>query len=117
VDCLYFLLYEGAGKDNLRFLKENGGVLEENECNLIWSIKHLRNKWLCHDPDHGKESDIKKSWGQLGAVLEDMGLHSLPTTPCDFRVLHRALLSRTQQFLRTIAQRLAAGGTSCSPMR
>ena len=61
VDCLYFIFYEGAGKDNLRFLDKHGGPLTEDDCDLIWCIKHLRNKWSRHDADHGKEKEIRKS--------------------------------------------------------
>ena len=61
VDCLHFIFYEGAGKDNLRFLDKHGGPLTDGDCDLIWCIKHLRNKWSRHDADHGKEKDIQKS--------------------------------------------------------
>ena len=62
IDCLYFIFYEGAGKDNLRFLDKHGGPLTDADCDLIWCIKHLRNKWLRHDADHGKEKENQKSW-------------------------------------------------------
>ncbi|MBU4307199.1 MAG: hypothetical protein KKB32_05125 [Acidobacteria bacterium] len=68
VDCLYFIFYEGAGKDNLRFLEKNGGPLTDADCDLIWCIKHLRNKWLRHDADHGEKKDIQKSWAELARI-------------------------------------------------
>ncbi len=67
VDCLYFTFYEGAGTDKLRFLDKHGGPLTNADCDLIWCIKHLRNKWSRHDPDRGKEKEIQKSWAELAA--------------------------------------------------
>ena len=78
VDGLYFIAYEGAGKDKLRFLKDYGGPLTPEECDVIWSIKTLRNKWLRHDVDHGKESDIDKSWKSLDECFLQLGLSGFP---------------------------------------
>ena len=79
VDCLYFIFYEGAGKDNLRFLDEHGGPLTDDDCDLIWCIKHLRNKWSRHDADHGKEKEIRKSWTVLAEKFQWLGLANYPT--------------------------------------
>jgi hypothetical protein len=49
IDALYLMLYEGAGKDKLRFME----YISDDQCDIIWVIKHLRNKLLRHDPDHG----------------------------------------------------------------
>jgi hypothetical protein len=40
IDKLYTIFYEGAGDDKLRFLQENGGVLEGSECEFIWCISN-----------------------------------------------------------------------------
>ncbi|MDF5720738.1 MAG: hypothetical protein PUP91_09675 [Rhizonema sp. PD37] len=106
VDCLYFLFYEGAGKDKLRFLKEHGGVLEPADCDLIWCIKHLRNKWLRHDIDHGKEADIRKSWKELSAKFSWLGLQHTPISQEDFRDLHCRVLIETEAFLQKILEKL-----------
>jgi hypothetical protein len=107
VDCLYFIFYEGAGKDKLRFLNNYGGVLDaSSDCDFIWCIKHLRNKWLRHDADHGKEADIKKSWKDLSAKFNALGLEHTPVTQQDFRHLHRSLLREANAFLRKILERL-----------
>lgn len=102
VDCLYFTFYEGAGKDKLRFLSEHGGPLEAADCDFIWCIKHLRNKWTRHDPDHGKEKDILKSWDELSKKLRWLGLAEHPTEPGHFRELQRRLLELAESFLQTI---------------
>jgi len=102
VDCLYFVLYEGAGKDKLRFLLSEGGPLKKDDCQIVWCVKILRNKWLRHDPDHGKESDIRKSWNDLDFHLRWLGAVGYPHTSYDFRKLHVRLLQEVETFLRKL---------------
>ncbi|MEH2277849.1 MAG: hypothetical protein V7K40_24440 [Nostoc sp.] len=107
IDYLYFTFYEGAGKDNLRFLTKHGGVLDEKvDCDFIWCIKHLRNKWLRHDADHGKETDIKKSWKDLSDKFKWLGLNHTPIKEEHFRKLHRSLLKEAESFLEKILEKL-----------
>lgn len=106
VDCLYFIFYEGAGKDNLRFLDKQGGPLTDADCDLIWCIKHLRNKWTRHDADHGKEKDIQKSWAELAAKFRWLGLAEHPTDARHFQQLHYQLLVLAEDFLACILSKL-----------
>lgn len=106
VDCLYFLFYEGAGKDNLRFLKKHGGPIEDDDFDFILCIKHLRNKWTRHDADHGKEGAIKKSWSELAAKFQWLGLTHIPVTSDDFRLLHVNLLAKANEFAQKILRGL-----------
>lgn len=106
LDCLYIIFYEGAGKDNLRFLDKHGGPLSDTDCRLIWCIKHLRNKWSRHDADHGKEKDIQKSWAQLAAEFRWLGLTEHPTDAHHFKQLHSQLLVLAEDFLRLILSKL-----------
>jgi hypothetical protein len=106
VDCLYFIFYEGAGKDNLRFLDNHGGPLSDADCDLIWCIKHLRNKWSRHDADHGKEKDIQKSWAELAAKFRLLGLAEHPTETRHFQKLHYQLLVLSEDFLARILSKL-----------
>lgn len=106
VDCLYFIFYEGAGKDKLRFLNSYGGPLKEADCDLIWCIKHLRNKWSRHDPDHGKEQEIKKSWNELANKLNWLGLTTYPKSKYDFQTIHFKLLELAKEFLLLILENL-----------
>jgi hypothetical protein len=106
VDCLYFIFYEGAGKDNLRFLDKHGGPLTDADCDLIWCIKHLRNKWSRHDADHGKEREIQKSWAELAAKFRWLGLAEHPTDTHHFQQLHHKLLELAEDFLTRILTRL-----------
>ena len=106
IDCLYFIFYEGAGQDGLRFLKEHGGPLTDAECDLIWCIKHLRNKWSRHDADHGKEKNIKKSWAELAAKFRWLGLSEHPTEARHFQLLHHNLLESAESFLDRLLQKL-----------
>lgn len=102
IDCLYFIFYEGAGKDNLRFLDKNGGPLTDTDCDLIWCIKHLRNKWSRHDIDHGKDKEIQKSWTELAAKFRWLGLAEYPTDARHFQQLHHKLLELAEDFLMQI---------------
>ena len=99
VDCLYFIFYEGAGADNLRFLDKNGGPLTHSDCELIWCIKTLRNKWARHDADHGREKDSLKSWSELTECLCFLGLTEHPTEARHFQQLHHQLLVMAEDFL------------------
>jgi len=106
IDCLYFIFYEGAGKDNLRFLDKNGGPLTNKDCDLIWCIKHLRNKWSRHDIDHGKDKEIQKSWKELAAKFRWLGLAEYPTEARHFQKLHYKLLELAEVFLMQILNNL-----------
>lgn len=105
LDCLYFIFYEGAGKDKLRFLEENGGPLTQADCDFIWCIKHLRNKWIRHDADHGNTKDIQKSWASLAQKFQWLGLANHPTN-ADFQFIHYKLLDLAEKFLLCILSRL-----------
>jgi very-short-patch-repair endonuclease len=106
IDNLYILFYEGAGDDKLRFLKDDGGVLEENECEFIWCVKHLRNKWLRHDPDHGSEKKIRASRDTLRNAFRGLGLSRYPTGPEDFLYLHSKLVKESRKFLEAILEKI-----------
>lgn len=110
VDCLYFIFYEAPGKDKLRFLKDQGGFLEPNECDFIWCLKHLRNKYSRHDPDHGKPSDIKKSWEDLQLKWESLGLATAPVLREHFLHAQEKLLRMAHDFMGTLLAK-AAGET------
>lgn len=107
VDCLYFLFYEGAGKDKLRFLKSNDGPIADEDFDFILCIKHLRNKWTRHDPDHGRDKDIERSWEELGKRLQWLGLNRFPRSADDFQLLHASLLLRAKEFVDKMAAGLS----------
>lgn len=106
VDCLYFMLYEGAGKDNLRYLTSQGGHLESDECEAVWAIKVLRNKWLRHDPDHGDQAKIRKSWVDLRDYLQWLGVCGIPHQRHEFMRLQMGLLSKVEEMLVKLLTRL-----------
>ena len=106
VENLYIVLYEAAGKDHLRYI-ENGYVTKD-ECEVIWRIKHLRNKWLSHDADHGSDSDIKKSWRTRKEALEWFGFNQMPNVKDDYALIHRLLLNKVEEFLKILLERIAA---------
>ncbi len=105
VDCLYLMLYEGAGKDKLRFIEQ--GYISADEAELIWKIKHLRNKWLRHDIDHGKESDIKKSHLHRKEALEWLGLDKIPYSKDEFIFLYNNLILEVEEFLKLLLERVS----------
>ena len=111
VDYLFWVFYEGAGDQNLRFHTGGGGPLAAEECNVVFWVKFLRNKWLRHDPDHGEEPKIKKSWGDVGETLRSLGIKHLPVAEQHFRFIHRRLLEEAEAFLRLLLERLTATAT------
>lgn len=98
------ILYESAGSDHLRFL-ERGFVIAE-ECEVIWTIKALRNKWIEHDPDHGTPSKITKSWRTLDQALQSLGFSRTPVTPEEHTELQTRLLGKVEEFLRLLVERI-----------
>jgi len=107
VDCLYFIFYEGAGRDSLRYLKAHGGVLEPDDCNFIWCVKVLRNKWLRHDLEHGSPSDIRRSRRALLEQFHLLGLKHFPRSTAEFRRLHRRLLEEALAFMQRVLDKLS----------
>jgi hypothetical protein len=106
VDYLFWTLYEGAGDDKLRFHVDAKGPLVDAECDAVFWIKYLRNKWLRHDPDHGKDAKIEKSWKDVGEALSGLGLGHLPVTEEEFRFIQRRLLEEAEAFLTLLLNRL-----------
>jgi hypothetical protein len=103
---LFRILYEGAGDKYLRFLSANGGCLEDGECNAIWNLKALRNKLTLHDPEHGKPSDVRKSYTTLGEALAKLGMSGMPVKEDEFLTLQKSLLSQVKVFLTQLAIKL-----------
>jgi hypothetical protein len=104
VDSLYLMLYEGAGRDNLRYLQYING----EDCGVIWTIKHLRNKWLRHDPEHGKPADIKRSFIDLRNALGSLGINGQPRRKEEFQLIHKNLLDQVGQLLDRLEEALSA---------
>lgn len=105
VDALYFVLYEGAGTDNLRYLAN--GLLTDAECDVVWRVKHLRNKWLRHDPERGDDRNVRKSRQVLSEAFEAFGIQGLPRLRNDYVQLHRALIHKAVLLLESLSNRLA----------
>lgn len=101
---LYFALYEGAGGTSLRYCDSD--LLSDSECEFIWHLKHLRNKWLLHDIEHGSQRDIRASQARLRESLEFFGLSHIPANAADFRALHHAILDEAERFLQLLLSRL-----------
>jgi hypothetical protein len=115
VDDLYFVIYEGAGGDYLRFLDSpgKGGVFQKTDAlvQAVFNLKFLRNKWLRHDQDHGDARKIEKSWDALRETLQALGLSHTPTAPEHFHLLYHRLLRGLAAFLAGLLQRLQASST------
>jgi hypothetical protein len=110
VDCLFWTLYEGAGDDNLRFLKDKGGWMDVAECDAVFRVKRLRNKWLRHDPNHGNELKISKSWQDVLEALKELGLKGLPVNQTDYRRVHACILRQVEAFLKSLLARIVESG-------
>jgi hypothetical protein len=108
VESLYMALYESAGKDNLRYIKL--GYVTLDECELIWTIKHLRNKWFSHDCDHGSPRDIREARRLRLEALNWLGIERIPTARQDYERVQQSLLERTEEFLSLLLTRVSGGG-------
>jgi hypothetical protein len=113
VDYLYFLLIEGAGKDVLRFItyedKNQYGYFSrtEPEVEIIWKIKHLRNKWLRHDIEHGKDKDIAKDYRIRKETLKWFGMQRVPQSSAEFIFLYNNLMLKVEEFLKNLLERIS----------
>lgn len=107
ITYFYMLIYEGAGDQKLRFLKDNGGPMETDECEAIWNLKALRNKWLIHDPEHGDSKSINRSYRTLAEGLNNLGLNKYPSRKEEFEELQRKVLSTLLDFHTQLERRIA----------
>lgn len=102
IDGLFFIFYEGAGSQQLRFMR----YLGDAECRVIWALKHLRNRFLRHDPEHGAPTDIRKAWTELRDDFAWLGVqHIPPQTSVEYQLIQQRVLDELEQFL---SQLLAA---------
>jgi len=106
VDYLYILFYESAGTNALRYLQDYGGVMEEDDCEVIWLLKSLRNKGFRHDPEHGAPRDVLKKRVDFVGAFAALGCSTMPTQPTEFRDIQLQLLERIHAFLETLIARL-----------
>lgn len=106
VDLLYILIYEGSGAGSTRLLAENKGVMQREESDALWDIKHLRSKRSRHDIEHGSEGEIRKKYRELKQVLARLGLSRFPQTPEEYRRLQRAVLRNLKDYLAKVADRI-----------
>lgn len=107
VDALYVLLYEGAGagpNSSPRYLER--GYVSDEECAVVWRVKHLRNHWFRHDYGHGSKSDQKRKMKKLREALQEYGLDRTPSTPNEFATVHRRLVQDVREFLALLERRI-----------
>ncbi len=113
IDYLYFILIEGAGGKFLRFVdyrdEKHFGYFTnaEPEVEVIWKIKHLRNKWLRHDIEHGSDSDIRKSYQLRKEALEWFGMERVPRSREEFIFLYNNLMFKVEEFLKVLLDRVS----------
>ncbi len=106
IDYIYFMVYEAAGSDKLRYHYKSGGILDDEECQFVWRVKHIRNKWLRHDPDHGRDIDIRKNWEDLKKTFNSLGFNGLPSNEDDFNKMSNMLLNQFIEFLERLKSKL-----------
>jgi hypothetical protein len=106
VDHLFFVLYEGAGDDKLRFDKKHGGLLEGDQLGPVFLLKFLRNKWLRHDIEHGEEAKVRKAYRQLAGAFDALGLGYVPRAAEEYYVVYSGLLSKLLGMLETVLDQL-----------
>lgn len=103
VDCLYFMLYEGTGEAS----RLTPRYVTQDECGSIWTVKHLRSKWLRHDPNRGEPGKQRASWRTIGTTLSRLGLNCIPATPDEYLHLQEAVLRDVEDFLRRLHDRIS----------
>ncbi len=110
VDNLYVTVYESAGDKNLRFLKEHGGPLarEETAVAVVFHLKHVRNKLLRHDPEHGSDRDVDESYRLLGEALRFFSFDHLPKRVDELRVIERNMLGAVRVFLSRLHEAITS---------
>jgi len=84
------------------------GLLSDKECLVIWAIKHLRNKYLSHDTEHGSPDDIRRLWRKLRESLAWLGILRLPQTRDDFVALQERLIEEVIYMLEMLLGRISA---------
>jgi len=104
IDCMNFIVYEGAGKDNLRF----GKLISGDDAAPVWAIKHFRNLDLRHDVDHGKPREVAKKHGDVAADYWQLIGVSLPRRRQDFRQAQLKLLKQVEVMLQRISDAIQA---------
>lgn len=107
LDALYKLLYEGAGADQKnapRYMRR--GYMSDDECAVVWRIKHFRNYWYRHDYGHGSTSEQRRKMRQLHEDLQAYGLDGMPSAPAEYEQLHRGLIEDVSSFMQLLERRI-----------
>jgi hypothetical protein len=105
IDALFFIFYEGAGAQHLRF--KTFDLVSISELTPIFHVKFLRNKWLRHDPDHGPANNKKGSFKAVGDTLEELtGIRILPNSRDEYMLLQLKLVQCLNGFLDLVLRRL-----------
>lgn len=104
IDYMNFIIYEGAGKDNLRF----ANLIHKDDAAPVWAIKHFRNLDLRHDIDHGKPRDVAKKHGDVAADYWQLIGVSIPRRRQDFRQAQLQLLKQVEDMLQRISDAIQA---------
>jgi hypothetical protein len=79
--------------------------LTNDDCEIVWIIKRLRNH-ARHDLDHGKPPEIQRKWLALDADLQRLGIPRTPPSEREFRQLQARLLERVEAFMMTMHDRI-----------
>jgi hypothetical protein len=105
IDDLYWLFYESAGSNSLRFHTSTGGPLADDASDVGFAIKRLRN-FLRHDPEHGSEKEIERKFEAIHHDLKVRGFDRWPRTRKEYGLLRRVLLRETLTFVQTLRKAL-----------
>ncbi len=102
IDYLYFLLYEGAGSDNLKVKN----WLTDNELQSIWDIKAIRNFYLRHDVEHGDIKEAKRKMQKVGDIFHRLISKPLPENSHDYRKAQTKIISNVVGMLNLLYARI-----------
>jgi hypothetical protein len=108
VNFLHIMLYEAAGNSNLRFDEQKGGYLPiKPDCDIIFAIKFLRNKFYFHE-QKGSARQQEKDWSDIRNSFTRLGLPHYPTKPEEFREMHLTVIIEVEKFLEKLLRAINA---------
>lgn len=101
IDCLYFMLYEGAG-EGLRVKS----YLSDEECQPVYDIRDIRNFCYRHDIEHGDSGEIKRKKRKLGEIFLRLIAKPLPENEIDFKKAQHTILDNIHDMLEILYRKI-----------
>ncbi|MDP2683097.1 MAG: hypothetical protein Q8P28_09920 [Deltaproteobacteria bacterium] len=102
IDCLYFMLYEGAGEGSRVKI-----YLSDEEYQPLHDIRDIRNFYCRHDIEHGDSGEIKKKYRKLGEIFLRLIEKPLPENEIDFKKAQYVILDNLHNVLGILYKKIS----------